>query len=198
MQTRKIFLARHAKPYSFDNEKRFLGQTDTALSPEGVLQAETLARELARHPITAIYCSDLLRASQTAAIIAAKFNLQVKTEKRLREINMGDWENMSFTEVQSKYPDEYEKRGKDIARYRRPGGESFTDVRDRALPAFNETIVNSTGNIVIVAHAGVNKTILCSLMSIPLQDIFTIKMEYAAAYEILVKENKITVTGEIL
>ncbi len=198
MHERKIFLARHAKPYSPDDEKRYIGHTDPALSAEGIRQAEALARELAKHTVSGVYSSDLLRASQTAAIIAAKFNLSVKTEKRLREIHMGDWENLTFTEVRSKYPDEYEKRGKDIAHYRRPGGESFTDVRDRALAGFNEIVRSSTGDVVIVAHAGVNRVILCGLMSVPLQDIFTIKMDYASAYEISVKGNKIMLTGNIL
>jgi alpha-ribazole phosphatase len=198
MQERKIFLARHAKPDSPDDEKRFLGQTDNALSAEGLMQAENLARELAKHQISAIYSSDLLRASQTASIIAAKFNLPVKTEKRLREIHMGDWENLTFAEVRSKYLNEYDKRGKDLARYRRPGGESFTDVRDRALAGFNEIVLSSTGNVVVVAHAGVNRVILCGLISVPIQDMFTIKINYASAYEISVIENGIKLTGNIL
>jgi alpha-ribazole phosphatase len=194
MKERKIFLARHANPYAPDDEKRFLGQTDPALSQEGIRQAENLARELEKHPISDIYSSDLLRASQTAAIIAAKFTLPIKTEKRLREIHMGDWENLTFAEVRSQYPEEFEKRGQDIAHYRRPGGESFTDVRNRALAVFNEIALNSIGNVVIVAHMGVNRVILSSLMSIPLEDMFTINMAFASACEISVCGNKITLS----
>jgi alpha-ribazole phosphatase len=197
MQARKIFLIRHAKPVTPDNEKRFLGQTDTPLSPEGSSQAENLARELAQCPITGIYSSDLLRALQTAALIADKFTLPVYTEKRFREIHMGDWENLTFTEVRSTYTDEFKKRGQDIAHYRRPGGESFAEVQARALAAFNEIVLGSTGDIVIVAHAGVNRVILCGLMAVPITDIFTIKMDYASAYEIIINENKITVMGNI-
>jgi alpha-ribazole phosphatase len=198
MQTGRIFLARHAKPLSQENEKRFIGQTDPQLSSEGINQAEKLASEFLKYPITGIYSSDLLRASQTAAIIAGKSGLSVRAEKRFREINMGDWENLTFSEVRSKYADEFEKRGRQIAHYRRPGGESFADVQARALAAFKDIALNCRGDVVIVAHAGVNRVILCSLMSIPIEDIFTIKNEYASAYEILVIKNKITVTGNIL
>jgi alpha-ribazole phosphatase len=199
MYVKKIFLVRHAKPVSPDNKKRFLGQTDIPLSPEGSRQAESLARELVKHPITGIYSSDLLRASQTASPIAEKFNLHVQTEKRFREINMGDWENLTFTEVRSNFTDEFEKRGKNIAHYRRPGGECFADVQARALAAFSEIVLGSiTGDVVIVAHSGVNRMILCSVMNVPIADLFTIKMGYASAYEILVKGNKIIVTGNII
>lgn len=198
MRTRKIFLARHAKPVSQDNERRFLGQTDPPLSPEGIRQAENLANELSKYEISAVYSSDLLRASQTASIIAEKFQISVKAEKRLREIHMGDWDNLAFTEVRSRFPDEFEKRGRDIAHYRRPGGESFTDVQKRALPAFKEIALNSTGDVVIVTHAGINRTILCSIMSVPIEDIFNIKIEYASAYELAIQDSTVIHTGKII
>ncbi len=198
MQNNKILLVRHAKPFLQDNEKRFLGQTDIPLSAEGTSQAEKLAGDLINYRISAVHSSDLLRASQTASVIAGKFSQPVKTERRFREINMGDWEYLTFTEVRSRYADEYEKRGRQIAQYRRPGGESFADLQARALEAFHEIVHKSTGDIVIVAHAGVNRVILCSLLGIPIESIFTIKMEYASAYEIIINENKFTVSGKII
>ncbi|MBN2402474.1 MAG: histidine phosphatase family protein [Spirochaetes bacterium] len=198
MRTRKIFLARHAKPVSQDNERRFLGQTDPPLSPEGILQAEHLANELSKYDISAVYSSDLLRASQTASIIAEKFQISVKAEKRLREIHMGDWDNLAFTEVRSRFPDEFEKRGRDITHYRRPGGESFTDVQKRALPAFKKIALNSTGDVVIVAHAGVNRTILCDIRSVPLKELFSIEIDPASAFELLINDHIITFTGNLI
>ncbi len=189
MPERKIYLIRHAEPVS-DGKGRYLGQSDPDLSAEGVKQANELALDMGKHSISAVYSSDLLRALHTAEKIAGKFNLPVKTDGRLREIRMGDWENLAFEELRSGFPDEYEKRRKDMANYRPPGGESFADVRDRALPAFNEIITGSAGNIAIVSHAGAIRVILCSIMSIPLEDLFSIRLDYASVRTITRKENE--------
>ena len=197
MQDKIIYLARHAKPLLPDDKKRYLGQSDPPLSPEGMDQAERLANTLARFSVSEIFSSDLTRAVQTASIVAAAFGLKVKTDEKLREINMGKWENLTFEEVQTRYPEDFEKRGNDIVYFRPSEGESYFDLQVRALDAFYAIVKNSIGNTVIVGHAGVNRAILCVLMSLPLQDIFSIQQDYAFAYEITVKGGTMAVTGTI-
>jgi alpha-ribazole phosphatase len=86
---------------------------------------------------------------------------------------------MSFEEVKKKFPKEFEERGRDLANFRPPEGESFADLKKRAWPAFKKIVVEEKGNIVIVAHAGVNRVVLSHLLGKSLQDMFEIRQNHA-------------------
>ena len=174
-----IFLVRHAEPVGIDQQKRYLGQHNPDLSPFGVHQAEKLCEAFRSCPIQAVFTSDLLRAVHTALLIVKNHHCQPERIREFREISLGEWEGRTFQEVQAQYPEEYEQRGQDIANYRTPGGESFADLQKRVLPAFR-AVVKTKGNLVIVAHAGVNRVILCHLTQRPLQELFSIPQDYAA------------------
>jgi len=175
---RKIFLIRHAEP-ELPVRKIYLGHLDLPLSPTGVQQTEKLAKGLRSEKLTGIFCSDLLRAEQTAQILAVSQNLEITRCPELREINLGKWEGKSLEEIRDNYPEEYARRGANIVTYCPPGGESFADLRERVWPFFNELIATTTGNIAIVSHKGVLRVILCSLANIPLDQLFTFQQNYS-------------------
>ncbi len=76
------------------------GSTDTALSPRGHEQAARLARAMAgRIEAVAIYSSDLARTRDTAAPIAAALGLELRTDARLREYDLGSWEGKTYREL---------------------------------------------------------------------------------------------------
>ena len=183
-----IFLIRHAEAAGIDEQKRYLGQQDPGLSPLGMLQAEKLCLAFTSFPIKAVFTSDLVRAVNTASLIANDHHCPIEKIKEFREINLGTWEGKTFQEIQAQYTEEYEQRGRDIANYRTPGGESFADLQKRALPAFMNVAEKVEGDVVIVAHAGVNRVILCHLMQRPLQELFCIPQDYAAVN--IIRENK--------
>ncbi|BAE82665.1 histidine phosphatase family protein [Desulfitobacterium hafniense] len=167
-----IFLVRHAEPVRIDTQRRFFGQSDPDLSAVGILQAERLGEDLKNYAIQTVYTSDLIRAQQTAARIGNRQQCRCVRIREFREICLGLWEGQTFQEIQTGYPEEYQKRGEDIAGYRIPGGESFADLQQRVLPAFHQVVNTTDGNLAIVAHAGVNRTILCHLLERPLQEFF--------------------------
>jgi len=175
-----IFLVRHAEPLGIDQQKRYLGQQDPDLSPLGIRQAEKLCQALQGYPVQSVFTSDLLRAARTAALIAENHYCKLEKISEFREISLGKWEGKTFQEVQTQYPEEYAQRGRDIVNYRTPGGESFADLQKRVLPAFSKVIEKTKGDLVIVAHAGVNRVILCHLMQRPLEELFSIPQDYAA------------------
>jgi len=182
-----IFLVRHAEPVGSDQQRRYLGQQNPDLSPFGIHQAEKLSQAFRNCPIQAVFTSDLLRAIHTALLIAKDHHYQPEKIRGLREINLGEWEGRTFQEVQTQYPEEYAQRGRDIANYRTPGGESFADLQKRVLPAFTKVVEKTKGDLVIVAHAGVNRVILCHLMQRPLQELFSIPQDSAAVN--IIREN---------
>jgi probable phosphoglycerate mutase len=65
-----------------------------------------------------------------------------------------------------------------MAGYRPPGGESFADLSDRVLPAFERVVRESEGDLLIVGHAGVNRVILSRLLGMPLAHLFRLGQGY--------------------
>ena len=96
-----------------------------------------------------------------------------------REIDMGEWDGRPMREIKTRYPQAWKARGDNIGSYRPPGGESFEDLLKRSLPALSEIIRHPHGNTLIVAHAGVNRVLICSILGIPLEKLFTIQQGYA-------------------
>jgi broad specificity phosphatase PhoE/CTP:molybdopterin cytidylyltransferase MocA len=175
---RTIYLARHGAIPSADTSKRFIGQLDVPLSREGRLQAERLRDVLSGMPLSAVYCSDLRRSTDTAEIIAAPHGLTCISSSRLREIALGEWEGLSHERIRRDFPAEFRERGLDIVHYRPPGGESFLDCACRVLAAFFEIIHTTRGDILVVGHAGANRVILCQVMGASMADLFGIKQGY--------------------
>jgi len=173
-----IYLMRHGDSRQ-DEVKRFTGHTDSPLSETGRGQAEWWQKEFLSLPFNRIYCSDLSRSLETAQIICkgGKGTIQVMPE--LREINLGQWDGLPKQEVRCSYPEEFEKRGADLVEFRPAGGESFQDLSARVIPVF-ERIIRDLKNerVLIVGHAGVNRTILCHLLGMPLAGLFRLGQDY--------------------
>lgn len=176
----KIFLLRHGEIQGAGGEKRFIGQTNVPLNNQGGLQAECWRQWLAGVPLARIIASDLIRCTQTARIIAAGRSVPVEALTGLREICLGQWDGMSFGRVKQRWPDAFQQRGLDIARFRPPGGENFRDLQQRVIPVFEKVVNQATVPILIVTHAGVNRVILCHILGIPIDDLFSIDQSYAA------------------
>ena len=174
-----IYLVRHGKTRN-ESEKRFyVGQTDVPLDAIGVRQAELMRDRMARAGVKAVYCSDLERTRDTAIILAKHFECEVFVHPDLREINLGEWEGLAVAEVIRRYPDQFAERGRDIAYYRTPGGESFVECSQRVLKTFQKIVAEMEDPVVIVGHAGVNRLILCHLLGIPVANLFRIAQDYA-------------------
>ncbi len=174
---RAIYLLRHGEP-DLIGERPFVGQVDPPLSAKGLEQARFWRRELATNGFDRIYCSDLIRSHATAKMIAAETPERITNVPQLREIDLGRWDGRPMAEVQERFPREWKRRGEDPAGYRPPGGESFGDLQGRAVPVFDELIANSSGEVLVVGHAGVNRVILCHILGMPLNNLFRLAQDY--------------------
>ncbi len=175
---RLIYLARHGAIELPGNEKRYIGQVDLPLSPNGRQQAERLAGELHGVTLSALYCSDLKRSAETAEIVGKRLGLPITVVPALREIGLGQWEGLTFKEVSRCFPEEFQERGRDIVNHHPPGGESFFDCAKRVIPALYDIVLSTGGDCLIVGHAGVNRIILCQALGMALQDLFEISQDY--------------------
>lgn len=177
MNTTTLYLVRHGAVISV-NGKTYIGQTEAPLNERGIEQAWAMRKFLEPVKFTRALCSDLSRSQRTAKIITAPHNLTLEMHSELREISLGDWEGSSFSEISKRYPAEYEARGRDLENWRPPGGESFADCRARVIPFFNHVLACAQGNVLIVAHAGVNRLILCELLGVPTQNLMSLGQAY--------------------
>lgn len=172
-----LYLLRHGA-LSADSHARFIGQTDLPLSPEGLCQGQMLGKALRDCGIEAIYCSDLLRSRQTAALIGEETGASIEARPALREIALGEWEGLTRREVAARFPAQYASRGADLEHYRVPGGESFSDVRDRVFSVWNAMLHSGHRSIAVVGHAGVNRLFLAGWLGMPVENIFRIGQDY--------------------
>lgn len=167
---RYIYLIRHGE-VAWNSEGAYVGSTDLPLNDTGRSQAKRLADWLSSREIATVYSSDLSRALETAQIIAAPHNLRVVSDNRLREINYGEWEGLTSEQIAEKYPELFNQWRENAADIIVPGGESINQMLERAYSAFMEAAYSHIeGNIVMTAHKSVNRTILCRLLSIPVEN----------------------------
>jgi probable phosphoglycerate mutase len=177
---KKILLLRHGDIGAGAGEKRFIGQTDVPLSETGRRQALYWRSCLAEVQPLRIVSSDLRRCKATARIIAADHGMDVTLQTELREILLGEWEGMTFGRVKERWPESFRQRGMDLARFRPPGGESFLDLQKRVIPVIEAAADRADRQILIVAHAGVNRVVLCGLLGMPVENLFRIAQGHGA------------------
>lgn len=167
MTVRRAFFVRHGET-DYNAERRIQGHLNVALNETGHLQAAALATYLADVPLGAIYSSDLIRAYQTAEPIAEKQGLPIHTDERLREINLGVFQGMTGDELRRSphHADAYEMWRSDDT-YAPSGGESYDQLGDRTLAAF-EQICQESGaeTVLIVTHGGNIKSLVTRLFPI--------------------------------
>lgn len=183
MKCKTVYLLRHGQ-INTSGKKRYIGILDIPLSEEGIIQANKLKEYFSSICVDKIYSSSLIRSVQTAHIIGGAENMQVSVMDELKEINMGDWEGKSFDEIRNKYPEEFKNRMENIEAFRPENGESFGQCKKRAWDIFSKIISSDESNIIIVAHAGINRVILASLLGIPMNNIFKFKQDYGCINKI--------------
>jgi broad specificity phosphatase PhoE len=124
------------------------------LSEEGRSQARRLAGRLQGERFDVIYASDLVRAFETASIVAEPHHLDVRKDPRLREFDFGQWEGLTWDEIVATRPHLREHALTAASLYAPDGGETFAMVCERLRPFFNELRASAVGHAAIVMHAG--------------------------------------------
>ena len=151
----RLILIRHGE--SEANVKEIgAGQIDYPLTELGNKQAQLAAEYLlANESIDVIYSSDLQRAYDTALPVAKALNLPILTDRRLREMDTGEWAGMTFRVREERYPEEVRKLREDYSHMRFPGGESIAEVYERIVSCISEIAKENDGKTVLIAtHAG--------------------------------------------
>ena len=146
-----IVLARHAET-AWNAQYRWQGQTDIPLNDAGRAQAAALADRLRGSGLTRAYASDLSRAVETAAIVAAALGIPlVATDGRLRERSFGVFEGLTGDECAARHPDDWSRYLADHGHVP-SGGEPGEDVARRMHEAVLELAGAAEGPALFVSH----------------------------------------------
>lgn len=160
--TTRVFLMRHAETAEPGVFHGF--ESDVGLSERGYRQAEVIAKVMAKHSPEVVVSSKMLRAKETARCIAEYCGIRHDTEHDLHERKIGAYSRMSNSS-QSFWPETTRRWMAGETSYAHEGAESFDDIRERVLGAWNRVVTAHEGRtIVIVAHGVVCKVLLLSIL----------------------------------
>ncbi|MGH2879496.1 MAG: histidine phosphatase family protein [Solirubrobacteraceae bacterium] len=134
MTPASVYLARHGQT-AYNLERRFQGHLPVPLDETGREQAHDLAERASAHAFAALWCSPLLRARETANIVAERINLTPREDARLMETDAGDWTDRLFTDVHAEDPDGFAGFIEGRPDFAFPGGESFAHQGERVAAA---------------------------------------------------------------
>ena len=179
--TRRLWLVRHGLT-DWNVQQRFCGHSDIPLSARGQVQALWIAEQLLKESISAIYTSDLVRARETAEIIASQriSAVQIRESVAWREMDFGEWEGLTYMQIVEKFKDQM---GFFIApeHHAPPNGESLTHLQRRVKDAFSAIARNDellrVGDTVIVSHGGPLRILLCSILGMALQRQWQLQLD---------------------
>ena len=160
---------------------RCIGRTDRPLSAAGRESAERLAPTFAGLGLAAVYSSPLDRAVATARPIAAASGLKPICLESLAEIDFGAFEGRTFAEIAASDVEVYERWMVAPTTVRFPGGESYADLKARALSAAREIVGRHRGDSVLaVTHGGPIRAIVADVLEIPDRSLFRMDIAHAS------------------
>ncbi len=153
-------------------------RSNPPLAAAGVWQAERTREALALEPVTAVYCSPLKRALETARILAAPRDLSIFPVDALRECDVGRWEGLTWDAIRAQDAEAYQRFLQDPGRHGYPAGETFNQVAERACPFLDQLLeTNPDANLVVVSHHVVNRVYLAGVMGLSPSQAREVKLD---------------------
>jgi 2,3-bisphosphoglycerate-dependent phosphoglycerate mutase len=151
----RILAIRHGQT-AWNADGRIQGHTDIVLDAVGEWQAERLAQALDDATLHVLYSSNLARARQTAAPLAASKGLELRTDPGLRERGFGEFEGLSYAQIEQRWPEQAARWRRRDPDFGARGGEVLRDFRDRVVAAVSRLAQAHRGqSIALVTHGGV-------------------------------------------
>lgn len=172
MKTTKIYLIRHAEAEG-NLYRRSQGQYNANVTALGRRQIAVLAERFRDEKLDALYSSDLYRTRSTAAAILKYHpDLDLRLEPRLREIDVGVWEDRAWGDLAQEWPEQMHYFTHDPARWDVPGGEPYETVQARMLDVLRSIgQAHPGGNVAAVTHGLSIRAVVCYLRGIPSEQV---------------------------
>ena len=167
----ELLFIRHGET-DWNRQQRFQGQIDVPLNAAGYAQAARLGQRLAGERPDALFSSDLLRARETAAPLAAAWGLQPQLLPGLREQSFGVLEGLDVPTIKVLHADLWQQWLEHRSDFALPGGESLRQFHERVMGAVRELAAAGAGRrLVIMTHGGVLDMLWRSAHGLPLDGL---------------------------
>lgn len=180
----RVILVRHGET-EWNSQNLLQGSTDVPLNDKGKLQAEKVSTFLKNVPIHHAFSSSLIRAKDTASIILQHHNITLETRPALAEIHRGHWQGMTLDEIEMQYPEQFNLWRKHPHRLQNYSGETLQSASDRVWTEWCNLLNPSQSqlksrNVLVVAHEGVNRLLLCRLTGLPFSKFWEVPQHNTA------------------
>lgn len=177
----EVYLVRHTETLC---EKGICyGQSDVGILEPYEAVFENILKQLPQDAV--LYSSPLQRCVILAKHILANTKIDAIIEdSRLMEMNFGDWEMKNWDAIPET---DFTPWMNDFVNVRVPNGESFVDLHQRVSDFLENELQKRTSKaVVIVAHAGVIRSILCANSGLALKDAFNNKVDFGSVIRVLI------------
>jgi alpha-ribazole phosphatase/probable phosphoglycerate mutase len=190
----EILFIRHA---ATDMAGTFCGHSNPPLNMRGRSQLSELVRTLNSESIDEIYASDLLRTRETGEAIAEARAIKYHLRSTLREINFGQWEGLTWKEIERKHSAYVQRWVADYPNLPAPDGESIGDFERRVLAEVKSlTIRARERDIVVVTHGGVLRTVMCRLCGYSEEEALMQTRSYCSIFRYKISVSPFAVSSE--
>ena len=173
-----ILLVRHGET-DWNRSGQIMGEQPVPLNRHGEAQAKRLASFLKSRPIHALYSSPVVRALQTAEILASMLQVPLTPDQGLTEINVGEWEGQYWKDLTDQFARQQFYTKPEEARP--PGGETLCEVQIRAVAAVERARARAAADrLLFVSHADVVRTILAYYLKFDLKTVRQMRIDHAS------------------
>jgi phosphoserine phosphatase len=175
----RLLLVRHGET-DWNRQTRFQGQIDVPLNDNGRQQSQKASEFLREIAIDFAVSSTMLRPKETAEIILKQHpNVKLELQDGLREISHGLWEGKLETEIEQEFPGELQRWRLIPTQVQMPEGENLQQVWERSVAAWQSILQTASTNqfktVLVVAHDATNKTLLCHILGLPLENFWNFR-----------------------
>jgi len=191
-----IIFLRHGQAKN-NTERILAGRTEgIPLTDVGIKQAEHTAKLLEQMNISAIYSSPIQRAKHTAEIVGKHNSLDVMTDDRLIELDMGKFTGVPYDEIFTSHGNVFMKFYNGELEIAHNGVETFSEVKKRVLGIVDHVIEKHPDeNVVLVTHMDPIKAMLSTIIDLSPTNLFELIIENASLNLFREKDRKFSLSG---
>ena len=188
----KLILARHGET-EVNRLGNIQGVGPAPLNETGRRQAARLAHALGTDAPFSLYSSPLRRALETAQAVAEQMGAEIVPDDGLSEMDVGEFEGLSGPQLRERFPEVMRMWDQDAAHAVMPGGESLSDVRDRAWQTLQRLAErHPSDTVVAVTHNFTIQTIICTALGMPLNNFRRLRVDLASITRLDVSGDRLT------
>lgn len=165
---KRVLLLRHGET-DLTPGRHFVGSTDLALSVTGRFQASAMSDVVLAHKPQRCLCSPMRRCLETADAVIGGSGLEKDVQTDLREIDFGHWEKLTFAEISKRDPEGAQRWIKFDKQFSFGDGERLGAFFSRVKREAARIVAAPEEIILIVAHGGVIRTMVCHFLGLSLR-----------------------------